>query len=74
MTGGHGGMDGLEFRSFVHHALTDQKMPIDVYDMAAWMCITPLSEMSIARGSAPVDIPDFTSGRWILPDWKENEL
>lgn len=74
VTGGHGGMDGLEFRSFVHHALTDQKMPIDVYDMAAWMCITPLSEMSIARGSAPVDIPDFTSGRWILPDWKENEL
>ena len=39
--------------------------PIDVYDMAAWMSITPLSEASIAMGGAPVAIPDFTNGRWI---------
>ena len=39
-------------------------MPIDVYDMAAWMSITPLSEQSIAMGSMPVAIPDFTNGRW----------
>ena len=39
--------------------------PIDVYDMAAWMSITPLSEASIAMGGAPVAVPDFTNGRWI---------
>ena len=29
------------------------------------MAITCLSEQSIAMGSAPVAIPDFTDGRWI---------
>ena len=29
------------------------------------MCVTPLSEQSVAMGGAPVPIPDFTSGRWI---------
>ena len=38
------------------------------YVTAAWMCISPLSEMSIAMGSAPVAIPDFTYGQWIEPD------
>ena len=41
--------------------------PIDVYDAAAWMAITALSEESIAQGGAPVSIPDFTRGRWCLP-------
>ena len=74
ITGGHGGMDGLVMGSFVRHALSGEPMPIDVYDMAAWMSITALSEESIAKGGAPVEIPDFTSGRWILPDWKAAEL
>ena len=74
VTGGHGGMDGLVMGSFVRHALSDKPMPIDVYDMASWMSITALSETSIARGGAPVEIPDFTGGRWILPDWKAAEL
>ena len=29
------------------------------------MSITCLSEQSIAMGSAPVAIPDFTGGRWL---------
>ena len=44
--------------------LIKEESEIDVYDMATWMAITPLSEMSIAMGSAPVAIPDFTNGRW----------
>ena len=28
------------------------------------MCISVLSEDSIAMGGAPVAIPDFTAGRW----------
>ena len=33
--------------------------------MAAWMAVTALSEESIACGSKPVAIPDFTNGMWI---------
>jgi hypothetical protein len=35
-----------------------------VYDAATWLAITPLSEASIATGSAPQAFPDFTRGRW----------
>ena len=62
--GGHGGMDYLELKAFFDALRADAPMPIDVYDAAAWMAITALSEISIANGSAPVEIPDFTLGRW----------
>ena len=39
-------------------------MPIDVYDAVSWMCVTALSEQSIALGSLPVEFPDFTRGRY----------
>ena len=29
------------------------------------MSIGPLSEMSVAQNGAPVDIPDFTNGKWM---------
>ncbi|HAO27014.1 MAG TPA: glycosyl hydrolase, partial [Chryseobacterium indologenes] len=38
--------------------------PMDVYDLALWYSITPLSEESIAKGGQVVDIPDFTNGKW----------
>lgn len=63
--GGHGGMDYLVYNEFVRAVAEDKPMPIDVYDMAAWMCISVLSEESILKGSAPVAIPDFTCGKWI---------
>jgi predicted dehydrogenase len=63
--GGHDGMDFLVLRAFVESVQNGAPAPIDVYDAASWMAITCLSEMSIARGSMPVDIPDFTDGRWI---------
>lgn len=62
--GGHGGMDYLVLRAFIEAVRDKKPMPIDVYDMAAWMVITPLSEESIAMGSMPVSIPDFTNGKW----------
>lgn len=64
---GHGGMDWLTLRAFVESVKNQTKPPIDVYDAVAWMVITPLSEASIAKGSMPVDIPDFTYGKWIEP-------
>lgn len=65
VSGGHGGMDGLVFGAFIECLKNGWEMPLDVYDAAAWMAITPLSEKSIATGSSPVEIPDFTSGRWL---------
>ena len=65
--GGHGGMDGLVLRAFLTAVRNKTQTPIDVYDTAAWMAVTPLSEESIAKGSMPVDVPDFTHGDWMNP-------
>lgn len=65
LRGGHGGMDYLVYRDFVRCVREGLPMPIDAYDMASLMCISALSEQSIAMGGAPVAIPDFTSGRWL---------
>ncbi|MFK8270114.1 Gfo/Idh/MocA family protein [Capnocytophaga stomatis] len=39
-------------------------LPLDqnVYDGALWSCITELSQISVEKGSVPVDIPDFLNG------------
>ncbi len=62
--GTHDGMDYLEFEKFFEALRNDAPMPVDVYDAASWMAITVLSEMSIAKGGAVMDIPDFTNGKW----------
>ncbi len=62
---GHGGMDYLVLRAFVEAVQDNKPFPIDVYDAASWLCITALSEQSIAMGSMPVPVPDFTDGKWI---------
>ena len=62
--GGHGGIDYLVLRAFVTGLLENRRLPIDVYDTAAWMAVTPLSEESIKNNSAPVDFPDFTHGMY----------
>lgn len=61
---GHGGIDYLVLRDFVSSLKRGERPPIDVYDAATWMAIAPLSERSIALGSDPVAVPDFTNGRW----------
>ena len=66
-TGGHGGMDTLALRAFLDAVRNRTVPPIDVYDCAAWMAVTALSEASIAAGSVPVPFPDFTNGKWIYP-------
>ena len=62
--GGHGGMDYLVLRAYVEAVKAGTQTPIDVYDTAAWMAVTCLSEDSVAMGSMPVAIPDFTNGKW----------
>ena len=63
--GGHGGMDSLSLKAFFDAVRNRRQTPIDVYDVAAWMSVTCLSEQSIAMGSMPVAFPDFTNGKWI---------
>ena len=41
-------------------------LDMDVYDAAEWSCITQLSAQSAALGGQPIEIPDFTRGRWQL--------
>lgn len=61
----HGGIDYLTQRAFIRSVQTHLDPPIDVYDMAAWKAVTPLSEASIRLGSHPMEFPDFTRGMWI---------
>lgn len=63
---GHGGMDYFMMRDFITRLMEKKPFLTDVYDAAAMMCITPLSEESIAKGGAPVAIPDFTRGQFLL--------
>ncbi|MBE6999099.1 MAG: gfo/Idh/MocA family oxidoreductase [Ruminococcaceae bacterium] len=65
--GGHGGMDYLVLRAYVEAVKKGEEPPITVYDTAAWMSITTLSEDSCNMGSMPVAVPDFTRGKWIYP-------
>ena len=63
---GHGGMDSIMFRTFIECVTEGKEMPIDVYDAAALMCVTVLSERSIEQGGAPQPFPDFTDGKWLV--------
>ncbi len=68
---GHGGMDHLMLRGFIDAIKNNHEMPIDVYDAAAWMAITCLSEDSIVKGGEPIAIPDFTGGQWVMREPKD---
>ncbi len=61
--GTHGGIDYLLFRDYFDCLLSGKPMPIDVYDAAFMMAVTPLSELSIKGGSVPVEFPDFSRDR-----------
>jgi predicted dehydrogenase len=62
---GHGGMDFIMMYDFIDAIRNKKPTPMDCYDAAAWSAISGLSEMSIARGGALIDFPDFTRGQWI---------
>jgi hypothetical protein len=61
---GHGGMDFFVDNAFIECIKRKVDFPLDVYDLATWYAITPLSEKSIAEGGQLQTIPDFTRGKW----------
>jgi hypothetical protein len=62
--GGHGGMDYVMAYRLAECMKLGLAPDIDVYDAAAWSAPIPLSEASVAHGSAPQKFPDFTRGKW----------
>lgn len=62
--GGHGGMDFMMDLRWSYCLMNGLPMDADVYDAATWSALTELSELSVAKGSAPVEVPDFTRGGW----------
>lgn len=62
-----GGMDDLMNTRLIQCIRQGLVPDMDVYDLAAWASPGPLSEISVAQGSAPVKFPDFTRGRWNKP-------
>jgi predicted dehydrogenase len=62
--GGHGGMDTVMNYRLLDCLRKGQTPDSVVYDAAAWSSIIEISSSSVATGSAPVAIPDFTRGLW----------
>ena len=62
--GGHGGMDFIMQLRMCHCLQNGLPLDMDVYDAALWSSIVELSERSVLRRGAPIDIPDFTRGGW----------
>jgi predicted dehydrogenase len=62
--GGHGGMDFIMDYRLIYCLRNGLPLDMDVYDLAEWCCLAPLTELSLENNSAPVAIPDFTRGAW----------
>ncbi len=62
--GGHGGMDFIMDYRLIYCLQKGLPLDMDVYDLAEWSCLGPLTEISLDNNSAPVEIPDFTRGGW----------
>ncbi len=62
--GGHGGVDAMLAWRIIDCLRNGLPCDVDVYDVALWSSICPLSEWSVVNRSNSVNIPDFTSGSW----------
>jgi hypothetical protein len=64
---GHGGSSRrtpLTWHRLIRALQKDEMPDWDVYDSVTSSVISPISEMSVADRSRPVDFPDFTRGKW----------
>lgn len=62
--GGHDGVDLIQLGYFAEAVRDHRQTPIDVYESVLMSCVVALSGESIAKGSQPVEVPDFTRGKW----------
>ena len=61
---GHGGMDFFLIHDFIECIKHNREFPFDVYDLATWYAVTPLSEKSIEENGSSQEMPDFTRGKY----------
>ena len=61
---GGGRATPLYWHRLVEAVRSGKVSDFDVYDSVTSSVITPLTEMSVAKGSQPVKVPDFTRGKW----------
>lgn len=61
---GHGGMDYFLIDDFIECIKNNKEFPFDVYDLATWYAVTPLSEKSIQEHGSSQEMPDFTRGKY----------
>lgn len=61
---GHGGMDFIEDYQLIKALREGRPTDMNVYDAAVLSVVSPLTEWSVANRSRPIDVPDFTRGRW----------
>ncbi len=61
---GHGGMDYIEDYRLIKCLREGRLTDMNVYDAAALSAVVELSTRSNAHKSAPLDVPDFTRGKW----------
>lgn len=61
---GHGGMDYFLINDFIECIKANKEFPFDVYDLATWYAITPLSEKSVEGNGSSQEMPDFTRGEY----------
>lgn len=69
---GHGGMDYIEDYQLVKALREGEPTDMNVYDAAMLSVICPLTAWSVENRSRPVDVPDFTRGRWA--EWPRLEF
>jgi len=62
--GGHGGMDYIMDYRLSHCLLNGLPLDQDVYDGVTWSSLVELTERSVLKDGASVEVPDFTRGAW----------
>ena len=62
--GGHGGMDFVMNYRLLDCIRRGVTPDMTVYDGVTWSSLLELSSRSVALGSMPVAVPDFTRGAW----------
>jgi predicted dehydrogenase len=60
----HGGMDFIMDYRLIYCLRHGLPLDMNVYDLATWSSMVPLTAVSLENNSSPVEIPDFTRGYW----------
>ena len=62
--GGHGGIDTTMDLRLIYCLNNGLPLDMSVYDGASWSSLIAASRKSVENFGAPVEIPDFTRGKW----------